>query len=231
MHFLLTNDDGVHGPGLAAMIEAVEGLPGSSWTVVAPNVEMSSCGHRVTTLETMRVNQMEERRYSVTGTPADCVRVALFGLGLKPDFVLSGVNPGGNMGHDVHISGTVAGAREAAYHGLGAAAISHYMVSGRKMDWSLIAGWTAQVLKQVIDQPLADGEFWNVNYPHLASPGPLLPDCVETQKCRSPMLVSFEKPGPDLLKYNARYADRPRDAGSDVDVCFGGQVSISRLTV
>lgn len=231
MHFLLTNDDGIHAPGLAAMMEAVNGIPGATWTAVAPHVEMSSCGHRVTTETSLKVDRLDHQRYSVTGTPADCVRIGLFALGIRPDFVLSGVNPGGNMGHDVHISGTAAGAREAAYHGLRSAAISHYIRRGLKLNWSIIAPWTTQMIQELTGRDLGDGEFWNVNYPHLESPSPDLPDRVATEKCRSPMLVSYESPEPDVYKYNAAYGDRPRDPGSDVAVCFGGSVSVSKLRV
>ena len=118
MHFLLTNDDGIHAPGLAALAEAIRLRPDSTLTIVAPSTEQSQCGHRVTTREPITVTQHGADRYSVDGTPADCVRIALFALGLAPDFVISGVNAGGNLGQDLHISGTVAGAREAAFHGL-----------------------------------------------------------------------------------------------------------------
>ncbi len=115
MHFLLTNDDGIDAPGLAALEAAVRSLPGAQVSIVAPDSERSLCGHRVTTHQPIYVSPRGEGRYSTSGTPADCVRVALFGLGIRPDFVLSGVNAGGNMGQDLPISGTTASAREAAY--------------------------------------------------------------------------------------------------------------------
>ena len=87
---------------------------------------------------------MEERRYSVEGTPADCVRIALYAFAIRPDFVISGVNAGGNMGQDLHISGTVAAAREAAFHGLPAAALSHYLIRDLALDWPRVAEWTRQ---------------------------------------------------------------------------------------
>src|ERR1700734_3879163 len=116
MHFLLTNDDGIHAPGLAALERVIQALPGVTVTVFAPAAEQSQCGHRVTTREQFRVTRQAERRYSVEGTPADCVRAALYGFAIRPDFVISGINAGGNMGQDLYISGTVAAAREAAFH-------------------------------------------------------------------------------------------------------------------
>lgn len=235
MHFLLTNDDGILAPGLAALEQAILQIPGSTATVVAPSSEQSQCGHRVTTREPFQVTRLAERRYHVDGTPADCVRIALFGLGLKPDFVVSGVNAGGNLGQDLVISGTVAGAREAAFHGIPAAAFSHYLIRELAVDWPRVAEWTEQILAELLPVALADGEFWNVNYPHHA-PGPLaVPTRVHGHPCRAPLNVSYdvESDGSAVAnyRYTATYASRPVEANSDVAICFGGNVSVSRLRV
>lgn len=236
LHFLLTNDDGIEAPGLAALASAVSSIiPGATYTIAAPDREYSQCGHRVTTTEVLKVRQKAEHAYAVSGTPADCVRAAVFGLGIHPDFVLSGVNAGGNMGQDLVISGTVAGAREAAYHGLRSAAFSHYLVKGIALDWERTARWTTQMIEWMLGQDLADGAFWNVNYPHLPPGEEALPTRVITSPARPPMLVAYDKSeaakGEWDLRYTARYADRPAPEGSDVNVCFGGAVSVSRLKV
>lgn len=238
MHFLITNDDGIHAAGLAAMVEAVRLLPGARFSVVAPSHERSQCGHSLTTHTPLTLVQVGEDRWHASGTPADCVRLALFALGLTPDVVLSGVNAGGNMGQDIPVSGTLAGAREAAYHGLPAMAVSHYLVSGIALDWPRVARWTADILGELSENMLEDGEFWNVNLPHLP-PGELkVPERIPTRPCRLPLRVSYEDmeeenaaAGQRTLKYSARYADRPVEAGSDVEACFGGRVSVSRLRV
>ena len=233
MHFLLTNDDGIEAPGLAALEAAIVSM-GGECTIVAPAVEQSQCGHRVTTRESLLAESRGERRYAVHGTPADCVRVALYGLKMKPDVVLSGVNQGGNMGQDIAISGTVAAVREAAYHGLKAMAFSHYIIGGVAFDWPRVSEWTAQMVASLLKEPLDDGQFWNVNFPHLP-PGPLpLPTTVLSHPARSPLGVAFEarqEGGHTVYQYTARYADRPQDEGSDVAICFGGKVSVSRLNV
>lgn len=238
MHFLLTNDDGILAPGLQAMAEAVALIPGATCTIVAPSQERSQCGHSVTTHSPLTVVEETEQRYHTSGTPADCVRTGLFALHLKPDFVLSGVNAGGNMGQDIPISGTLAGAREAAYHSVPAIAISHYLISGIALDWPRVARWTARILQDLVKEPLEDGGFWNVNLPHLP-PGDLaIPDRVVTVPCRLPLEVSYEDIIVDetshscrMLRYTARYADRPMAPGSDVEACFGGRVSVSRLRI
>ena len=235
MHFLLTNDDGVHAPGLAALAAAIRLRPDATATIVAPATEQSQCGHRVTTREAITVTQLSESDYSVDGTPADCTRIALFALGITPDFVISGVNAGGNMGQDLHISGTVAGAREAAFHGLPSAAFSHYLIKGLALDWARITAWTAQVLDELLAQPLADGEFWNINYPHRPIGQFDLPPRVLCHPCRAPLNVSYENTRLDAQvsthRYTASYAARPAGPDSDVAVCFGGGIAVSRLHV
>lgn len=236
MHFLLTNDDGIHAPGLAALEQAVRMLPDVTVTVVAPEEERSMCGHRVTTREALLVEQIAEGRYGVSGTPADCVRVALFGLHLRPDFVLSGVNAGGNMGQDLPVSGTVAAAREAAYHGLPAAALSHYLIKDLAVDWKRLAQWTREMIGELLADLPGDGQFWNVNFPHHA-PGALpLPERVRVSPSREPLRVSFARQSVDaagrlVLQYDAAYKDRPAPEGTDVAVCFGGEVAVSLLSI
>lgn len=235
MHFLLTNDDGIQAPGLAALEQAIRLLPAATLTIVAPSAEQSQCGHRVTTREPIAVTRRAGPRYGVDGTPADCVRIALFALGLRPDFVISGVNPGGNLGQDLHISGTVAGAREAAFHGLPAAAISNYLIRDLVLDWSRVATWTQQVLHELLAQPLDDGEFWNVNYPHLPAGQIDLPPRIRCHPCRAPLNVSYETTHLDAHatshRYTASYAARPAEPDSDVAVCFAGRVAVSKLHV
>ena len=238
MHFLITNDDGIHAPGLAAMAEAVALIPGATCTIVAPSQERSQCGHSLTTHSVLTTVQESEDRYHTSGTPADCVRLGLFALGITPDFVLSGVNAGGNMGQDIPISGTLAGAREAAYHGIRAIAVSHYLVSGIALDWPRVSRWTARILQDLTSQTLADGEFWNVNLPHLPPGERDAPGSVATRPCRLPLNVAYEDVMADdtphgrrMLKYSARYAERPVEAGSDVEACFGGLISVSRLRI
>lgn len=229
MHVLLTNDDGIAAPGLLALEQAVQQL-GWQATIVAPAQEQSQCGHRVTTHQHLQVDTLAPQRHAVHGTPADCVRLALFALGVKPDLVLSGINAGGNMGQDIVISGTVAAAREAAYHGLRAFALSHYMIRELAVDWQRTAAWVAKVLQEFEPQVQAAGTFWNINLPHLPADQQQLPPRIRCTPARSPLHVAFTQ-NERGYAYSASYAERPRDPGSDVDVCFGGSVAVSLLDV
>ncbi|MEO6739537.1 MAG: 5'/3'-nucleotidase SurE [Chthoniobacteraceae bacterium] len=229
MNVLLTNDDGIAAPGLLALENAVKQL-GWNFSVVAPSVEQSQCGHRVTTHQHLRVDSLGENRHAVHGTPADCVRLALFALDVRPDLVLSGVNAGGNMGQDIVISGTVAAAREAAYHGIRSMALSHYLIRELAVDWKRTTAWVAKILQEIHPQDHTDGTFWNINLPHLPSSHAALPPRITCKPARSPLPVAYRKDEQGYA-YSASYASRPRDPGSDVEACFGENVAVSLLHV
>ena len=124
--------------------------------VVAPMSQMSEIGHRVTTHETLRFEARGERRFAVNGTPADCTRVAMAHLmPEKPDWILSGINHGGNLGrHDFVISGTVAAVREAAFAGLRGAAFSHFFKRGNPLDWDEAARRAGQAFESFREESL-----------------------------------------------------------------------------
>lgn len=221
--FLLTNDDGVDAPGLEALREAAGEL--GSCRIVAPNGAFSGCGHRVTTHAPLVVSRLGEDRYAVEGTPADCVRLALHHLTPEVFWVLSGINAGGNLGTDVHHSGTVAAVREGVIHGIPGIAISHYIARGRSLDWDRATRWTRFVLRELLAMPLEPGTFWNVNLPH-PDPGGPDPDIVFCPVDPSPLPLRYRVEG-DVAHYSGDYQKRARQASSDIDVCFGGRIAVS----
>jgi 5'-nucleotidase len=227
MKILLTNDDGIDAPGLVALEAAVAWMGGET-VVVAPAEPHSGCGHRVTTDRPLRVHELAGKRFAVEGTPADCVRIALAELARDAAVVVSGINAGGNLGADVHHSGTVAAAREAALHGRRAVAASHYHRRGTTIDWERAARWLEDVLRR-LPEPLTPGEFWNVNLPDLAADA-AMPMVVECATDASPFTLGYAVT-PEGWRYQASYHERPRVAGGDVAVCFGGAIAASKLRV
>ena len=228
MRILLTNDDGIDAPGLEALAVAAARL-GRACVVVAPADPHSGCGHRVTTDRPLRVIPAGPGRFAVTGTPADCVRIALAELTPDAAIVLSGINAGGNLGADIHHSGTVAAAREAALHGRIAVAASHYRRSGGAIDWERAATWLERVFSTL---PLggeapAAGSLWNVNLPDPPEGmGP--PPIVECPVDASPFALGYRMTD-EGWRYAANYHERPRMAQGDVALCFGGAITVSRL--
>jgi 5'-nucleotidase len=233
MNLLLTNDDGIDAPGLAALREAVGALKPGRVVLVAPAGPMSECGHRVTTGEPVRIERRGTDEIAIHGSPADCARIALRGgilPGFEPDWVLSGINRGGNLGVDVHYSGTVAAAREARILGVRSMAVSHYLRRELEVDWSVASRRAAAVIRELIGAELGEGEFWNINLPHL-EPGAADPEMALCERGRMPMPVRFKSAGEEALQYAGVYAERGFEPGSDIDVCFGGRISATKARI
>ncbi|BAZ49063.1 stationary-phase survival protein SurE [Nostoc sp. NIES-4103] len=226
MTFILTNDDGIDAPGIQALIKAVNGR---NAIIAAPKYHQSGCGHQVTTTSPIQLQQRSDTEYAIAGTPADCVRIAITQICQDIKFVLSGINAGGNLGVDVYISGTVAAVREAAMHGIPGIAISHYRKAKQNFDWDLAAKLTAEILADLLHRPLEPGCFWNVNLPHL-QPGEPYPELVFCQPCTKPLPVNYRIDG-DEFYYVGEYGKRDRTPGSDVDVCFSGNIAVTQLRV
>jgi len=228
---LLTNDDGIAAAGLAALRSVAEALFAEVW-IVAPAAQMSQIGHRVTTDSPIRYEQRGERIFAVEGTPADCTRVALAHLLPRaPDWILSGINHGGNLGrHDFAISGTVAAVREAAFAGIPGVTLSHYLRRGLQVDWEKAAGRTRRVLEELLAETPGSGHFWNVNLPHPAE-GEAEPRVVRCEQERHSLHVIYEEREPGQLSYIGDYHERPRVAGSDVDVCFHGDIAVTLASI
>ena len=159
---LLSNDDGVHAPGLLALYEAL--LPYAKLRVVAPYRDKSGASNSLTLSRPLALSALVNGFYSVDGTPADCVYLGVNGVwNEKPDLVISGINHGGNLGDDVLYSGTVAAAMEG--RNLGMAAIAMSLVGSRYFD---TAGRVAASLVGAADQlSLPPRSLLNVNVPDL----------------------------------------------------------------
>jgi 5'-nucleotidase len=181
LRLLLSNDDGLIAPGLVALAEALS-AEHEVW-VVAPSSERSAQSHSLTMHKPLRLHPRQPRQWSVSGTPADCVYIALHHLmaDSPPDLVLSGINSGSNLGSDVHYSGTVAAAREACLHGYPSIAISlhrHSEVksSGAKapqddeQHWGTAVHVAKKVLAGWSSGPMPPKVFLNVNVPNVPLP-------------------------------------------------------------
>jgi 5'-nucleotidase len=170
MRILVTNDDGVHAPGLEILQEIAAELSDDVWTV-APETDQSGAAHSLTLAEPLRLRQLAERTYAVRGTPTDCVIMAVKKVlegQPKPDLVLSGVNRGSNMADDVTYSGTVAGAMEGAVLGIPSIALS---LAVRIEDpegtpkWRTPALAAPPLLKQLLAAGWPQSVLINVNFP------------------------------------------------------------------
>ena len=226
MTLILTNDDGIDAPGIKALKEAIGGADS---IIVAPQEQQSGCGHQITTKGPIRVQRLSEGEYAVAGTPADCTRMALTHIAQNVKWVISGINLGGNMGIDSYISGTVAAVREAAFQGIPGIALSQYKKIKKPIDWQIPTRLARLVLADLFDRPLEKGSFWNVNFPYLEPEEPE-PKIVFCEPSKEPLPVAYRMEG-DSYFYIGKYGDRLYSPGTDVDVCFSGNIAITKISL
>jgi 5'-nucleotidase len=162
-NILITNDDGIHAPGLRALVEALKEI--ATITVVAPSRERSAAAQSLTLRQPIYCDEIAEREYSVDGTPADAMILAFHMLlTAKPDLVVSGINWGGNMGENVYYSGTVGAALEAAINRVPAIAVS-LAYRGTDADFGPAARFTRSLAPMILKEGLPPGVILNVNVP------------------------------------------------------------------
>lgn len=170
MRILITNDDGIHAPGIAVLEQIAREFSDDIW-VVAPSEEQSGAGHSLTLTRPLRLNQLGERRFSVSGTPTDSVMLAIHKVldGAKPDLILSGVNRGANLAEDVTYSGTVSAAMEGALAGVRSIAFSQaygHHEPGDDVSFATAIAWGPRVLSSLLDLEMPDNTLINVNFPY-----------------------------------------------------------------
>ena len=164
MLILVSNDDGVYSAGIHILAEALRSI--GDVYIIAPDRERSAASHALTLHKPLRLEQLEDKVYSVNGTPTDCVNLAINGiLHGRPDIVVSGINKGGNLGDDVTYSGTVSAAFEGTLLGVPSFAVSQVADGDYKFETAAkIALYLAMLIKE---QSLPPGVLLNVNVPNL----------------------------------------------------------------
>lgn len=229
---LLANDDGVTAPNLIALRDAL--ATRADVVICAPEFNQSATSHSLSLHRILRLRSIDERTFSLDGTPADCVYVALHSgtrvLARRPDLVVSGMNHGMNLGVDVFYSGTVAAAREAAIRGLPSIAISADVRADRAAAAALGADLALAMLSALQESPLSRAPLLNVNIP----PGESWP-------------VRATRLGARLYTEDVEYRTDPRGReylwiggagvrhdhvpGSDTEAYDAGAASITPLTL
>ncbi|MBN9064530.1 MAG: 5'/3'-nucleotidase SurE [Rhizobiales bacterium 65-9] len=169
MRILITNDDGVHAPGLAVLERIAKALSDDVW-VVAPETDQSGVSHSLSLNDPLRLRKIGERHFAVKGTPTDCVIMGVREVmkDARPDLILSGVNSGQNVAEDVSYSGTIAAAIEGTILGIPSIALSQgYGPSGReKILWECAETLAPDVIRKVIAAGVEKGSLVNLNFPN-----------------------------------------------------------------
>ncbi|KKZ89391.1 5'-nucleotidase SurE [Rhizobium phaseoli] len=169
MRILLTNDDGIHAEGLAALERIARTLSDDVW-IVAPETDQSGLAHSLSLSEPLRLRKISDKHFALRGTPTDCVIMGIRQvMDIKPDLVLSGVNSGSNVADDVTYSGTIAGAIEGTMQGVRSFALSQaylYDDGARIVPWEVCETHAPALLEKLMDLDLPEGTFLNLNFPN-----------------------------------------------------------------
>src|SRR5579872_2898382 len=224
---LVTNDDGIGAPGLNALEQAM--MPLGEVTVVAPDSERSGASQSITLYQPLRVKLLDEHHYAVAGTPTDAVILALYQiLPEKPDLVVSGINPGANLGENLIYSGTVAAAQEAALHGVPAFAVS--LATRRSQDFSAAASFAVELAGKILKEGLEPGIALNVNVPPGEIRGVRLTR--QSQKLSQNLVQKKEDPrGKPYFWLDETLVRRTAEPDSDYAAIFDHEISITPLEV
>lgn len=238
MKVLLTNDDGIDAQGIRLLAQVFQGW--ADIYVVAPDEERSSVGHGITVRQGLRAiphsfHGIEgvKKSWMVNGTPADCVKVALhLLLDEPPDFVVSGVNVGVNLGKDIYYSGTISGAREAVIHGIPALAVS-YDNYHHPDDFGEVVKILLPIFQDIKKRPLPSDCLLNINVPHL--PAEQCKGVVPAPLSLYHYKDRFEERGehPENTSYwlDRQYGDSPFAEGDDFHALKNGYVTITPIHI
>lgn len=167
LHILVTNDDGIHAKGIKHLWNSLKSY--ADLTVIAPSGEQSAVGLSITLRHPLKIEKVDwdssEHIWSVSGTPADCVKMGLnVILDTRPDLIVSGINRGANLGRNVLYSGTVAAAIESTMQGIPAIAFSCQDYH-TEPDYQLAGNYIPAIVQYVMDHPMKEGTLLNVNFP------------------------------------------------------------------
>jgi len=233
MRILLVNDDGIQAPGIAALARAAVRF-GEVW-VVAPASQCSAMSQRLTLFGEMPLRKAEfpvpvKAAWSLGGTPADCVKVALeHVLDFRPDYVFSGVNEGWNAGYDIAYSGTIGACFEAVMNGIPAIAFS-----AKRDDREIAERFMPQIMEELLALGQKPGEIWNVNFP--AGPvselrGVLRDRQIAPMQCYRDTLSARQHPeGHTMLSFGGVILEKgTAPEGSDIAAVMDGFISVGKI--
>lgn len=233
MKILISNDDGIYAPGIAKLEEAMREL--GDVVVVAPNSEQSGAAHSLTLHRPLRITQHSENRYSVDGTPTDCVYLAMLEIFKDdhPDLIVSGINHGANLGNDITYSGTVSAALEGVLLGIPSIAFSLVHQRDEVLNFDQAQRAVKKVVKMLEEYPLPKHTLYNVNIPNVQHNNELAVEFTY-QGNKQYESATVEKIDPRGKKYywiGGNILEFDQDPGSDSNAIREGRVSISPIRI
>jgi 5'-nucleotidase len=234
MRILITNDDGIHAPGLAALERIAAKLSDDVW-VVAPELDQSGLSHSLSLNDPLRLREISDRRFALRGTPSDCVIMAVRRLlGGKPDLVLSGVNSGTNVADDVTYSGTIAGAIEGTLLGVPSVALSQgyaFEEGIRQVPWETAEAHAPGIIEKLVAFGFPDAVLYNVNFPNRPPDGVDGLKITGQGKLAHGLHIDERRDGRGNPYFWLAYRREPEDfvPGTDLHAVASGAISVTPL--
>ncbi|CAL8981221.1 5'-nucleotidase SurE [Rhodoplanes serenus] len=238
MRILVTNDDGIHAPGLEVCVEIARALSDDVW-VVAPEFDQSGVSHSLSLNDPLRLREIDPRRFAVKGTPTDCVIMGVRHIlaDKGPDLVLSGVNRGSNVAEDVTYSGTIAGAIEGTILGVPSIALSQsYGAETRQQPhWETALRHGPDLIRRVLEAGIPRDVLVNVNFPDRA-PEAVTGVAVASQGKRDQEWIRIDPrhDGRGNPYFWIAFARGPRPAptgGTDLGALAAGRITVTPLRI
>lgn len=231
---LISNDDGINAEGIRILEKIARQLSDDVW-VVAPATEQSGAGHSLTLHLPLRPVEHAKQRWTVSGTPTDCVMVAINTIlkDKKPDLVLSGINMGSNLGEDVHYSGTVAAALEGALLGVPAIALSQEVVDGKPVSWAAAERHMPDLIRRMCAAGWPANVLLNVNIPNVEG-APDLKVVAASQgkhKLGDDLILREDPRGRAYIWIGARRSADKQAPGTDLKAVDEGCIAVTPLNV
>jgi 5'-nucleotidase len=225
MVILVTNDDGIESPGLQILAQDLS-REHEVWTV-APKHERSGTSHGITMKAPVCMHRLDERAFSIDGTPADCVIYSLLGaIPARPDVIISGINLGPNVGTDILYSGTAAAAREAALHKVPGIALS-INAKQAPFHFHVLTGFLSENLQLLLEMWHPD-HFININAPNIDTAGLDVAITHPSRRVYKDRIEGFRAPNGDTYMFFAgEIPQAEAEQGSDWEAISDGKMSIS----
>ncbi|WP_394129589.1 5'/3'-nucleotidase SurE [Shewanella maritima] len=230
INVVVSNDDGVHAPGIKALTQALEQV--ANVLTVAPDRNCSGASNSLTLTNPLRINNLDNGYIAVNGTPTDCVHLAIRQLcEHEPQIVVSGINAGANMGDDTLYSGTIAAAMEGRFLGLPAIAIS---LAGKELThYETAAHYAVKIVQGLLDHPINSDQILNVNVPDLplAQIKGIQVTRLGARHKAEGMIKTSDPAGRDIYWLGPVGAEQDAGPGTDFCAVAEGYISITPLTV
>ncbi len=233
-YILVTNDDGIDSQGMK-ILERIAKKISNNVYIIAPNKEQSAKSHSITLTEPLRIEKKSRYKFSVSGTPTDCVILGVNEVMPRiPDLLLSGINCGANIAEDISYSGTIAAAIEGTLMGIKSIALSQVYLNRKKISWDISKNYSEEIILKILRNKWDKNVLLNINFPHkLSKKKDYISITKQGKRAYEKSLIEkrFDPRGDHYYWLGYRKQKVSRNDSSDLAAIAKGYISISPLKI